>query len=76
MKNCLCSSFLSLRAFASYVENAGGCNYIQDIVCDATNMQVIKAYANDPKYKKALDCLVNRCGLVEGIDFAAINEEH
>lgn len=76
MKNCLCSSFLSLRAFASYVENAGGCKYIQDIVCDATNMQVIKAYANDPKYKKALDCLVNRCDLVEGIDFAAINEEH
>jgi hypothetical protein len=63
------TSLCFCRAFASYVENAGGCDHIQDIVCDATNIQVIKAYSNyaemGNQYKTALDCLVSRCGLTQ-----------
>ena len=31
-------------AFSSYVANAGGCSYIQDIVCEATNIKALEAY--------------------------------
>merc|ERR1711918_175444 len=31
-------------AFASYLQRAGGCDKIQNIVCDATNMVAITAY--------------------------------
>lgn len=53
-------------AFASYIENAGGCDKIQDIVCDAINANSVKAYqqqANTEKYQNALQCLVDRCGI-------------
>ena len=53
-------------AFASYVENSGGCDAIQDIVCDAINVQAVLAYqkhGNNQKYQNALDCLVERCGI-------------
>jgi uncharacterized protein (DUF2237 family) len=54
-------------AFASYIDNAGGCDQIQEIVCDAINEQAILAYRkqvnNNPKYYEALACLVNRCNL-------------
>ena len=52
-------------AFASYIENAGGCDYIQDIVCDAVNIQAVKAYiqtSSNEKYQKALSCLESKCG--------------
>jgi uncharacterized protein (DUF2237 family) len=52
-------------AFASYIENAGGCDMIQDIVCESINLEAVLAYrkAWGSKYKMALNCLVNRCGL-------------
>lgn len=53
-------------AFASYIQNAGGCDAIQDLVCDAVNIEAILAYqtqAGNTKYQNALDCLVERCGI-------------
>lgn len=57
-------------AFASYLQNAGGCDSIQSIVCDSINLQALLAYQTaaqqqDQKYVNALDCIVNRCGLTE-----------
>lgn len=55
-------------AFASYIQNAGGCDAIQDVVCDAINIQALLAYqqqASTSKYKNALNCLVERCGIDE-----------
>jgi len=52
-------------AFASYIEGAGGCHHIQDIVCDSVNMEALKSYAQlkdkYPKVKAAYDCLVKEC---------------
>lgn len=58
-------------AFASYIENAGGCDYIQELKCDAINMEAVNAYTSkaggssdyNKKYTNALDCLVSRCGI-------------
>lgn len=54
-------------AFAGYIQKAGGCDAIDDIQCDATNMAAHRAYKaqapNDPAIKVALDCLEKRCGL-------------
>ncbi|CAJ1959727.1 unnamed protein product [Cylindrotheca closterium] len=53
-------------AFASYIQKAGGCNAIQDIVCDAINMQAMVAYERqsaDPRYKEAFDCIRTKCGI-------------
>jgi uncharacterized protein (DUF2237 family) len=51
-------------AFASYLANAGGCDQIQDIVCESINIQAVWAYqASSDKYSDALECLVVRCGL-------------
>ena len=53
-------------AFASYINKAGGCDAIQDVVCDAINSRALEAYyTNRDKYAAALSCLVERCGLVE-----------
>lgn len=58
-------------AFASYIENAGGCSQIQDIMCGATNMEAYKAYEkekdNDPKIAAALECLEERCGIATSL---------
>merc|ERR1719253_1650085 len=43
-------------AFASYIEMAGGCDSIVNIMCDATNMAAYKAYKkqqHDPQIKTA-----------------------
>merc|ERR1711998_247532 len=52
-------------AFASYLQRAGGCDKIQNIVCDATNMVAITAYraqaASNPSIAAALECLEQRC---------------
>ena len=50
-------------AFSSYLDRAGGCDHIQDIVCDATNMAALDAYRanSDPKIRRALACLESRC---------------
>ena len=51
-------------AFARYIERAGGCHQIQNIVCEAIHVQVLLAYRQNDKYKEALECLVERCGIV------------
>lgn len=52
-------------AFASYIERAGGCDRIQDIICDATNMAALSAYragaAGSSQVAHALECLESRC---------------
>lgn len=49
-------------AFASYIEKAGVCDAIQDIQCDAVNMQALTAYeSNSGTYGEALACLKERC---------------
>lgn len=52
-------------AFASYLANAGGCSNIQTVACESINMESILAYQqhSDSKYRDALECLVERCGL-------------
>mmetsp|Transcript_25206 Transcript_25206/g.53592 ORF Transcript_25206/g.53592 Transcript_25206/m.53592 type:complete len:170 (+) Transcript_25206:167-676(+) len=52
-------------AFASYIEDAGGCENIQGIVCDAINEEAIIAYRTsaDESHKEALNCITQRCGL-------------
>ena len=57
--------------FALYLQNVGGCNYVNDLQCNAINMQTIKAYVNKISNKKdrskriynALNCIVSKCGL-------------
>merc|ERR1711865_652153 len=52
-------------AFARYLEKAGGCDKIQNIVCEATNMVAKTHYrkqaVNDPSINAALECLEQRC---------------
>eukprot|EP00978_Attheya_sp_CCMP212_P017698 scaffold47446_cov58-Attheya_sp.AAC.2 len=60
-------------AFASYIDTAGGCDYIQEIQCEAINIQALVAYANiagtsqdansGGKYTNALKCIEDRCGI-------------
>mmetsp|Transcript_398 Transcript_398/g.599 ORF Transcript_398/g.599 Transcript_398/m.599 type:complete len:226 (-) Transcript_398:156-833(-) len=53
-------------AFASYLQYAGGCDKIQDLVCEAINMQAALAYesmAGITKYDNALRCIESRCGV-------------
>jgi len=53
-------------AFEGYIEKAGGCDSIQEIVCDSINQKAIEAYEADlDKHGKALECLKKRCGLDE-----------
>ena len=53
-------------AFSSYLQAAGGCDAIQTIDCEATNIKAIEAYRKQEgvkKYDDAYQCLVERCGL-------------
>jgi uncharacterized protein (DUF2237 family) len=54
-------------AFATYLDMAGGCDSIVDLVCDATNLAAFKAYeASDrPEHKAALACIKEKCNVVE-----------
>ena len=56
-------------AFAEYLEQAGGCDSIQTIDCDATNIKAIEAYnekkGEDESIATAYDCLAKRCKLSE-----------
>eukprot|EP00929_Paragymnodinium_shiwhaense_P067655 TRINITY_DN3401_c0_g1_i1.p1 TRINITY_DN3401_c0_g1~~TRINITY_DN3401_c0_g1_i1.p1 ORF type:complete len:194 (-),score=52.28 TRINITY_DN3401_c0_g1_i1:256-765(-) len=58
-------------AFAGYIQKAGGCDAIVDVVCDATNLAAVKAYAKeqdaDPVLKEALDCIKQRCHIDEAL---------
>ena len=63
-KWCVCQ-----WAFAAYIQEAGGCNSIQEIECDAVNVKAVQAYeehGGEGKYDAALACLRERCGLVVG----------
>jgi hypothetical protein len=51
-------------AFDSYLKNAGGCEHIQDIKCEAVNEQALIAYRKSGKYKDALECIERKCGLM------------
>merc|ERR1711871_92751 len=50
-------------AFSSYLANAGGCDYVQDVVCDAINLEAVLAYeaSSDPDHAVALACIQERC---------------
>ena len=54
-------------AFANYIQTAGGCNYVQDIVCESINLQALIAYKSQmntaSKYQDALECIADRCGI-------------
>merc|ERR1712118_458480 len=59
-------------AFTGYIHTAGGCDKIQDVVCDATNMEALKAYekgaaknghADGGSIKDALACLKKKCNI-------------
>lgn len=54
-------------AFASYIQRAGGCDKIQKVVCDATNMVALKAYREEAQHDtgiaNALKCLEKKCGI-------------
>ena len=55
------------EGFASYLQRAGGCDKIQNIVCEATNMVALVHYrqraAADSSIAAALQCLEKRCNL-------------
>lgn len=60
----MCHRCVCQWAFASYMEKAGGCDAIQDIQCDAVNLQAMKAYeSGGNNYADALACLTTRCSL-------------
>ena len=54
-------------AFASYLEGAGGCDKIQKVVCEATNMVALTHYrqqaSSSPRINSALKCLEQKCGI-------------
>jgi len=52
-------------AFSSYLEKAGGCDKIKEIVCEAINIEAIIAYekSDNIQHKIALDCITQRCEL-------------
>ena len=61
-------------AFAAYIEKAGGCDAIQNINCEATNMEALIAYkkkqGDDQNIANALKCLEQRCKLDDDFDIA------
>ena len=52
-------------AFASYVKEAGGCDMIQEVVCDSININAKDAYegSSSPDHAVALDCLKAKCNI-------------
>eukprot|EP00928_Gymnodinium_smaydae_P054025 TRINITY_DN37878_c0_g1_i1.p2 TRINITY_DN37878_c0_g1~~TRINITY_DN37878_c0_g1_i1.p2 ORF type:complete len:226 (+),score=51.07 TRINITY_DN37878_c0_g1_i1:81-758(+) len=52
-------------AFARYLERAGGCDSIVDLVCEATHIAAFEAYerSSRPEHKVALECIKRRCGI-------------
>ena len=37
---------------------------IQNVVCDAINLEALHAYRNQTGYRDALDCLQEKCGSI------------
>merc|ERR1719148_374881 len=54
-------------AFSEYVNAAGGCEKIQQVKCESTNLEAVVAYnkvhLTKPKIQTALECLVAKCHL-------------
>mmetsp|Transcript_5563 Transcript_5563/g.12136 ORF Transcript_5563/g.12136 Transcript_5563/m.12136 type:complete len:196 (+) Transcript_5563:118-705(+) len=51
-------------AFERYLAQAGGCDAVQVIECDAVNSKAIEAYREDPEEHAAvLACLESRCNI-------------
>merc|ERR1719230_925554 len=52
-------------AFARYIQMAGGCDSIVELVCDSTNMAAYRAYKQSgvPEHKEALKCIEQKCGI-------------
>ena len=54
-------------AFAAYLEKAGGCDQIQEVVCEATNMLAVTHYREQAEQQasiqRALECLESRCNI-------------
>merc|ERR1712232_1250275 len=52
-------------AFARYIQMAGGCDSIVELVCDSTNMAALRAYEkqapNDKSIQDALACVKRKC---------------
>ena len=57
-------------AFTGYIHSAGGCDKIQNVVCEAVNMEALKAYekgaksgasVDGGKVADALACLKQKC---------------
>mmetsp|Transcript_30914 Transcript_30914/g.56996 ORF Transcript_30914/g.56996 Transcript_30914/m.56996 type:complete len:182 (+) Transcript_30914:69-614(+) len=52
-------------AFARYIQMAGGCDSIDTVHCDATNLAAVQAYqgSSDATHQAALACLQAKCGI-------------
>merc|ERR1712238_289306 len=54
-------------AFSEYVNAAGGCEKIQQVKCESTNLEAVLAYnkvhLTKPEIQTALECLVAKCDL-------------
>merc|ERR1719148_360542 len=54
-------------AFSEYVNAAGGCDKIQQLKCESTNLEAVVAYnkvhSTRPDIQTALECLVAKCDL-------------
>merc|ERR1712238_406926 len=54
-------------AFSEYVNAAGGCEKIQQLKCESTNLEAVVAYnkvhLTKPEIQTALECLVTKCDL-------------
>merc|ERR1712238_499520 len=54
-------------AFSEYVNAAGGCDKIQQLKCESTNLEAVLAYnkvqLTKPDIQTALECLVAKCNL-------------
>merc|ERR1719491_202262 len=54
-------------AFSEYVNAAGGCDKIQQLKCESTNLEAVLAYnqvhLTRPDIQTALECLVAKCDL-------------
>ena len=52
-------------AFAMYIQQAGGCDKIQEIECAAVNQKAVEAYeaSTEQQHADALACLRTKCGI-------------
>lgn len=62
-------------AFSKYIQKAGGCDRINDIVCEATNMAAYEHYRrrilDSTEFRDAFKCLESRCNIEKTKSFAS-----